>query len=217
MKSVICAAVTEFAESVREGTSGRVIIYEALGDGIGIFAEDRGLGFALDLAQPRVVAGLNSGVVAGGVHDVWLHENYRALIKAIGEEVAHPQVRLSGDGANVGGFRGIGIGRQVADFGKGGGDAGPNLSFLLVGALEQLLQEREALVGEEELLVGVRAVENEVEMAAIGEKRLLRVAPSFGIEVEAEDQVRLEDLVNPIGAGTNFGGAIKEALCEFLR
>ena len=61
-----------------------------------------------------------------------------------------------------------------------------------MGALEKFLKHGEALVGEQDFLVGVSAVEQEMEVGAVDEGGGVRVAPGFGVEVEAEDEIGLD-------------------------
>ena len=53
-------------------------------------------------------------------------------------------------------------------------------------------------------------------MGTVNQGGLVRVAPCFGIEVEAEDEVGLEGVVDKVGAGTDLGGAVKKPLGESL-
>ena len=53
-------------------------------------------------------------------------------------------------------------------------------------------------------------------MGAVDKDGMIWVAPSFGVEVEAEDEVGLECAVDEIGAGADFGGAVEQSLGGFL-
>ena len=52
-------------------------------------------------------------------------------------------------------------------------------------------------------------------MAAIDERRLIRIAPCFGIEVQAQHEIGLDRLVHALGARVDFRRAVKQAFGEF--
>ena len=184
---------------------------QPFGERVGVFVEDRGLEFSGNFAESAVVACLDAGVVDGGVHDVGFHENDGAVVESVGEQVTDPEVGLAGDGADGFGLGRVGVGWQTADLGEGPGDGGSDEDFFLMGALEEFLEQGETLVGEQDFLVGVGTVQQKMEVGAVDENGLVRVAPGFGVEVEAEDEVGLERLVDEVGAGADFGGAVEEA------
>lgn len=64
-----------------------VVGREAFGEGTGIFAEDRDARDAEDFAGAFVIAGLDAGMIGDGVHHVGLHEDDRAVVEPVGEEV----------------------------------------------------------------------------------------------------------------------------------
>lgn len=165
------------------------MLFQSLGDRISVFAEERGAQGSADFPESLVVTSLNAGVVGGGIHDIGFHENDGAIVEAVGEEVACPEVRVAGDLADIGRARRIKIGGQSAFFRKSIGDACSNAGFLLMGALEKFLEKGETLVGEDDLLVIVGPVEKEVKVAAVDEGWVVRVTPGFGVEMEAEDEV----------------------------
>ena len=122
-----------------------VVVGEGDGKGVGVFAEDGGEGLAVDFAGAFVIAGLEAGVVDGGVHDVGFHEDDGAVVEAVGEEVACPEKGVGGDGTDVVAARRVDVGGQFGNFREGGGDALPDDGFLFVGALEELLEHGDPL------------------------------------------------------------------------
>ena len=114
-----------------------VVVCEALGKGVGVFLEDGGKLLVVDLFCALVVAGLEAGVVDGGVHDVWLHVDDGAVIEAVGEEVASPEEGVGVDGADVVAICRVDVWGEFGNFCEGGGDGLPDEGFLLVGALEE--------------------------------------------------------------------------------
>lgn len=79
-----------------------------------------------------------------------------------------------------------------------------------MGALEEFFKEGEALVGEADFVFGVGTVDEDVEVSAGDEGGVGGVAPAFGVEVEAEGEVWFDDVVDKVGAGADFSGAVKE-------
>jgi len=193
----------------------RVVGREPGGDGVGVFAEDRGARFPGDGAGARVVAGLDAGDGFGVVHHVGFVEEDRAEVEAVGQEIAGPEVGVA---ANVAGALRVGLvaeRRQPGAPGEDGRRFGAERGLFVVDALEQAQEEFEALVGAGDFRVGERAADEDVEMVSGRERRMLRVAPGFGVEVEAEDEVRADFLVDFPGAGSDFGGAVEEFFGEF--
>ena len=109
-------------------------------ESLGIFAKDRGELWAVDFAQPFVIAGLDAGVVDGGVHDVGLHEDHGGIVEAVGEEVASVEEGAGGDGADVAAAGRVDVGGEFGNFREGLGDGFPDERLLLMGALEELFQ-----------------------------------------------------------------------------
>ncbi len=190
-----------------------VVVGEGLGEGGGVFLEDvvGGGGFG-----KFVEGGLEAWVVDGGVHDVGFHEEDGAVVEAVGEEVAGVEVGVVFDGADVVGEGVVDVGGEFGDFRKGLGDGLGDEGFFFVGALEEFFEEGEALVGEVDFVGGVGAVEEDVEVCFGDEGGVGGVAPCFGVEVEAEDEVGFDGLVDELGAGADFGGAVEEAFGEFF-
>jgi hypothetical protein len=54
-------------------------------------------------------------------------------------------------------------------------------------------------------------------MAALDEGRVGGIAPGIGVEMQAEDEVRLDGFVDDPGAGADFRGAVKQALGELAQ
>ena len=186
-----------------------------MSDGIGVFEKNTGLIFSTDFPQAFVIPSLDSGVVDGGVHDVGFQENDGAVIEPVGEEIASPKIGLAGKSANTGGFRWILISGQAGLFGEYLRDGGSDLEFFLVPALEDFLEQGEALVGEGNLMIVVSAVDEDVHVGVIDERGLVGITPGFGIEMEAEDEVGLECFIDQLGAGVDFGSPVEKALGDF--
>ena len=74
---------------------------------------------------------------------------------------------------------------------------------------EEMAHHLEALVVEGDLAGHIGSVDENVKVVA-GGPRLFGVVPGFGIVVETEHEVGLDDLVDEVGAGADFGGAVEE-------
>ena len=171
---------------------------------------------AEDFTGAFVISGLDAGMVGDGIHDVGFHEDDGAVVESVGEEVSGPEVGVFSNRERVGVVGRIDEGGEAAGFGEDFGDGGSEFGFFVVGALEEFFEHGEALVGEGDFLVVVGTVEEEMEVGAVDEGWLVGVAPAFGVEVEAEDEVWLEGEVDEVGAGADFGGAVEESFGEFL-
>ena len=76
-------------------------------------------------------------MVDGGVHHVGFHEDDGAVVEAVGEQVARPQVGVAVDRQGVERTGRIDEWRQAGDGREGVGDGGSDEGFLLVGAAQQ--------------------------------------------------------------------------------
>ncbi len=129
------------------------------GEGVGVFAEDRLAGLAVDFPLAVVVAGDEAGEVGAGVHDVGFEKHDRAFVKPVGEQVAGPDVGLAGDGEDGAGAGRIAVRRQAGGGGHRLGHTGGDEHFFGMGALEQLVEHRKPLVGQADFIIAVGAVD----------------------------------------------------------
>ena len=97
------------------------------------------------------------------------------------------------------------VGFAQEDVGDGFGERKGALGRLGVEMTEHL----EALVIQGDLAGHIGTVHKDVEMIAAG-PGVFGIVPSIGVVVEAEDEVGLDEAVNNVGAGTDFGGAIED-------
>lgn len=81
---------------------------KSLSEGVGVFLENGGHEFAVDLLQTFVIAGLDAVIVRNRIHDVGLHENDGAVVKPICQKVARIEVRALRNGSEISGIRVIG-------------------------------------------------------------------------------------------------------------
>ena len=79
-------------------------------------------------------------------------------------------------------------------------------------AAEKTLDHLEAHVVKRELVREVGAVDQEMQMVAVGQARLARLVPRFGVEMQAEHHVRLELRVDALSALADLAVAVKQAL-----
>ena len=68
-----------------------------LRDAVGVFAEDAGVGLAVEVARAVVVTGEQALVDDAVVHEVGLGADDRAVVLAIGGEVARDDVLIAGE------------------------------------------------------------------------------------------------------------------------
>ena len=54
-------------------------------------------------------------------------------------------------------------------------------------------------------------------MGAFDKGGVVGIAPGIGVEMEAEHEIGLEGIVDEFGAGADLGGAVEQALGEFLQ
>lgn len=105
----------------------------------------------------------------------------------------------------------INVGGQAGVFQEGGGEGAGKGGLFLVHFLENLVHEFKALVLVGDFAVHVGAVQDHMKVVARREKRLGRIlAPVFGIEVKAEDEVGLDGFIDQGGAGPDLGSAVEE-------
>jgi len=187
---------------------------QSFGEGFGVFLENGRTHLAGDFLEAFVVAGLDAGVVEGGIHDVGFHENDRAFVQPVCEEISRPEIRMVGNRSDVWGVGKIGERRELADFRKRIGHGRADESFFFVSPLEEFIKQREPLIGEADFFVIISAVEQKVEMGAVDERRIVRVAPSFSVEMQTKDEIGFNRFVDEFGAGADFGGAVKKAFGE---
>jgi hypothetical protein len=182
-----------------------VVSREPVCNGVGIFAVNRAAGFAIDELGSFVVTGLDAFDKVGAVHDIGFQKNDRALVEAGGEKVAGPQERIVVEIGRKLVIGPIGIGWQIGLFLKGGGDAGGEGEFFIDGAGEEALEHLEAFVVVRDFGFVKGSREDDMEVLSGRECRRARA-----IKVEADDQVGFDLVVDEVGTGADFGGAVEE-------
>ena len=69
-----------------------IVLEQAFDHAIGVFAENARLLFAVDVAHPVVVAGLNTSENLLAVHDVWLEINGWTFVKTRRHQIPRKNV-----------------------------------------------------------------------------------------------------------------------------
>jgi len=82
--------------------------------------------------------------------------------------------------------------------------------FLMMDALEKLVDELEAFVVMSDFSIHVGTVKNHVEVVVLSEGGVVRFSPRFGIEMKAKDEVGLDFLIYFLATGTDFSSAVEE-------
>ena len=195
-------------EGVLGGAVGLVVGEEAVDDALNVVLDRTGLEGLVDEGAADPVTEEEALVGLFVVHDVGFKEDDGAAVEAIGEEVAGEEIGAVGDGEGIGSGVGVGgqarAGREAGSEGFGEGD------FLFVDAREEAGEHFEAGVVIGEFSGGVTAVDEEVSVIDGGVLRGGSVSPGFGVEVEAEDEVRFDFLIDPVGSGVDFSDTVEE-------
>ena len=185
-----------------------IVLEQAFDDALDIVLDGAALKSAVNECATDPVAAQESAVGLLVVHDVGFKKEDRALVEAIGEQIAGINIRAASDGQGVRG--GVSVRRQTGAGGEALGEGFGKGHLLLPDAGEEALKHFKAgiLVGQ----FGGRVATIDEQMEVV-DGRVLRgggVSPGFGIEVETEDEVGLDLLIDKNSTGMDFGNPIKK-------
>ena len=163
---------------------------------------------AVDVARPFVIAGLNACERIAAVHDVRLAVNYRATIKPGGEQIA--RVNVAGRSNFGGRERGrIFVRRKLRCFRHRRGDGVGQRQFLVVSAAQQPADHFETFVVKFQFLFQIGTVHEQMQMVVVDQRRIFRIAPPFGVEMQTKHEIGMQPCVYQNGATTNLAVAIE--------
>ena len=149
---------------------------------------------------------LGENVVA--VHDVRLAVNDRTTIQSRCQQVARVNITAAADFG--GAIRGrILVRRQLRFLCHRGRDGIGERQFLIISAAQKAPDHLETLVIQLQFILQIGAIQEQMKMIRIGQCRTVRIAPGFGIEMQAQHEIGMQLRVHEHCPATNLAVAVE--------